>query len=79
MKKTRRQKRKFFFNRKWDLKSGQNGRYNNGLKKGSFLFKKRNEKEKRNGMKKRIVFCGRKKKNMNEKEDKKKETKELRQ
>ena len=47
-------------NRKWCLKSRQNGRYNNGDQKGSFLFTKRN---KRTGMKRREKFCGRRKKN----------------
>ena len=55
MKKTRRKKKdreKEPKNRKWDLKSGLNGRYNNGDKKVSFLFSKkqtneRNEKERK--------------------------------
>ena len=49
MKKTRR-KRKRQKNRKWDLKSGLNGRYNNGDKKVSFFLKEtneRNEKERK--------------------------------
>ena len=55
MKKTRRKKKekeKETKNRKWDLKSGQNGRYKNGEKKVGFLFSKkqtneRNEKERK--------------------------------
>ena len=47
-------------NRKLSLKSGQNGRYNNGEQKGSFLFKERNKQT--NGKKKREKFCGRRKK-----------------
>ena len=64
MKKTRRQKRKWKEkkNRKWDLKSGQNGRYNNGEKKGFFCSKRKTKKTEETEWKREKFFCGRKKK-----------------
>ena len=76
-KKTRRKKKRERGrdkNRKWDLKSGHNGRYNNEEKRGSFSSRRETKKEKTNGMKRgKSLFVGGKRKKMNEKENQKKE------
>ena len=41
---TKEEKRERDKNRKWCLKSAHKGTYNNGEQKGSFLFKKRNNR-----------------------------------